>query len=57
MKVNGATAEFAESLIDATVTAYIAVMGYDKWYSLTEQEQHDVIMILLGDLSKAIDEI
>ena len=34
--------------------AYIQVMGQEKWDSLTEQEQHDVIMILAKDMLKAV---
>lgn len=35
--------------------AYIKVYGAEKWNSLTAKEQHDVIMILVKDTTKALD--
>lgn len=42
-------------IVDAIIEAYIAVMGEAKWNSLTEQEQHDVIMIIVKDANKALN--
>lgn len=44
-------------VVNMVVDAYISVMGEDKWNSLTEQQQHDVIMILIKDMIKAVDAI
>ena len=44
-------------LVDCIIRAYIAVLGEDKWYSLTDQQQHDVIMTLIKDMIKAVDAI
>lgn len=42
------------SIVNAIVKTYIEVMGLEKWKSLTEQEQHDMIMILARDLNEMI---
>ena len=44
-----------ETIINAAVKAYVEVMGIEKWRSLTVQEQHDAIMIMIKDLTKLID--
>lgn len=44
-------------VVNMVIDAYISVMGEDKWNSLTEQQQHDVIMILIKDMIKAVDAI
>lgn len=44
-----------DKMIDMAATAYIKVYGFEKWNSLTDQQKHDVVMILLNDLSKALD--
>ena len=36
-------------IVNMIVKAYIEVYGVEKWNSLTEQEQHDVIMIIAKD--------
>ena len=41
-------------IINACVKAYVSVMGVDKWNSLSEQQQHDVIMILVRDFTHAL---
>ena len=33
-----------QRLVDMIISAYASVMGYDKWNSLSAEEQHDVIM-------------
>ncbi len=35
--------------------AYIKVMGTEKWNSLTDEQKHDVIMIIVRDLNRALD--
>lgn len=44
----------ARKIMTIAQTAYIQIMGIEKWNSLTEQEQHDALMILLKDLSNSI---
>ena len=36
-------------IVEMIIEAYIMVMGLEKWNSLTEQQQHDVIMIIVKD--------
>lgn len=43
------------AIVNAIVESYVKVMGADKWNSLTENQQHDVIMILVKDMLKAVD--
>ena len=43
-----------EKVISMMQEAYIKVMGDDKWNSLTEEQKHDVIMIMVKDTLKAI---
>ena len=42
-----------EKMIDMITEAYIEVMGVEKWNSLTDDEKHDVVMIITKDLMKA----
>lgn len=42
-----------EKMIDMITEAYIEVMGIEKWNGLTDQEKHDVVMIIARDLMKA----
>lgn len=44
-------------IVDCIMRAYIAVLGEDKWYSLSGNQQHDVIMCIVKDLDKAIDNL
>lgn len=41
-----------KTLVNMICEAYIEVMGIEKWNSLTINEQHDVIMIMVKDLLK-----
>lgn len=41
----------ARKIMTTAMNAYISVMGLEKWNSLTEQEQHDAVMILIRDLA------
>ena len=38
-------------MVDLAATAYIKVMGWDKWNSLTDKEKHDGVMMMLEDFS------
>ena len=40
--------------VDCIMRAYIAVLGEDKWHSLSGNQQHDVIMCIVKDLDRAI---
>lgn len=42
--------------INLIKNAYIKVMGAEKWASLTDDEKHDVVMILAKDLIKAAEQ-
>ena len=44
-------------VVNMMIQAYVQVMGADKWNSLTEQEQHDAIMIMVQDSLKALETI
>lgn len=44
----------ADKMIDMIASAYITVYGKDKWDSLTDQQKHDVVMIITRDMLKAI---
>lgn len=44
-----------ENLIETMEAAYIRVMGIEKWESLTDTQKHDVIMILVKDTLKALE--
>jgi len=39
-----------QKIVEIIVKAYVQVMGVEKWNSLTEAEQHDVIMTIVKDL-------
>ena len=41
-------------IVSMMIDAYIKVMGVDKWNSLTDQQQHDVVMILVKDMLQAL---
>lgn len=40
-------------MIEMVRTAYVKVYGEAKWISLTNQQKHDVVMILCEDLLNA----
>ena len=44
-------------IIEACKTAYINTMGVEKWESLTDEQKHDVIMIMAKDFNKMLDNI
>ena len=43
-----------EKLVDLMQDAYIKVMGLEKWNSLTDEQKHDAIMLMVKDALKAI---
>ena len=44
----------ARKYMTIAMNAYIQIMGLEKWNSLTEQEQHDAVMILLKDINNSL---
>lgn len=44
-----------DKMIEIAKNAFIQVMGFEKWNSLTDRQKHDAIMIMLSDLYKALD--
>lgn len=56
MDVAGLNAEQLNMVFKAR-DAYIEVCEVNKWNGLTAEEQHDVVMILIKDMLKALDRI
>lgn len=46
-----------DKMVEMMKAAYIEIMGVEKWNSLTEKEQHDAIMFMVKDATKALDRI
>lgn len=44
-------------LVNAIIESYIKVMGEAKWNSLSAEQQHDAIMIIVKDMNKALDKV
>ena len=44
-------------IAEIMATAYVKAYGLEKWNSLTEKEQHDVVMFLANTTNKALDKI
>ena len=42
-----------EQIINSIEEAYIKVMGLEKWNSLSDEEKHNVVMIIVRDMLKA----
>ena len=42
-------AQSTEKMINMIAEAYIKVMGQEKWNSLTEDQKHDVVMMIAKD--------
>ena len=42
------------AIMEKCAGAFIKVYGLEKWNSLTGQEQHDAIMIILKDLLNSL---
>lgn len=38
-----------EQMVEMIKKSYIQVMGIEKWNSLSDEEKHDVIMIICKD--------
>lgn len=47
--------DFVEDWISWTKAAYIRVYGPEKWRSLTDDQKHEVVMILARDTEKALE--
>lgn len=43
-----------DKMIDMIVKSYITVMGEEKWDSLSDEQKHDVVMIIATDALKRI---
>jgi len=43
-----------EMIIEAAKESYIVIMGEAKWNSLTDQQKHDVTMIMVKNMLKAM---
>lgn len=46
--------ETMEKVLDMIIESYIKVFGEEKWESLTEEEQHDAIMIIARDMNNQL---
>lgn len=46
-----------EKIVNMMIEAYVEVMGADKWNSLTADQQHDVIMIMVKDTLNGLNAI
>ena len=44
-------------IIEACKTAYIETMGAEKWESLTDEQKHDAVMLMVKDFNKMLDRI
>lgn len=44
-------------IAEMMATAYVKAYGMDKWNSLTEKEQHDVVMFLANTTNKTLEKI
>ena len=44
-----------DKMIDMAKAAYIQVYGFEKWNGFTDQQKHDVIMMMWSDFEKAYD--
>lgn len=42
-------------MVNMIVTAYIKVYGIEKWNSLTENQQHDAIMMIANSALSAME--
>lgn len=42
-------------IAEMMAAAYVKAYGLEKWNSLTEKEQHDVVMFLANTTNKALD--
>lgn len=44
-----------ETILNNVKEAYIKVMGIEKWNALTDEQKHDVTMILVKNMMKSLD--
>lgn len=45
-----------DKMVDMAKESYVQVMGEDTWNNLTDQQKHDVVMIMWTDFGKAVEE-
>lgn len=43
-----------EKMIQMAREAYISVMGANKWNSMTDEQKHDVVMMVLYGMGKSM---
>ena len=46
-----------KEMVNMIANAYIEIMGIEKWNALTEEQKHDVVMIMAQDAMKALDKV
>lgn len=46
--------KFFEMFIETAKNAYIEIMGEEKWISLTNEEKHDVVMMLAKGMNRVL---
>ena len=46
--------EFFDKMVGMIQQAYIEVYGIEKWISLTDQQKHDAVMIIVRDMHRAL---
>ena len=51
------TTTYAELLLHTIIDTYIDIMGSAAWEAKTRQEQHDIIMTMVKDVNKALDNL
>lgn len=44
-------------VVNLVIDSYIAVYGLEKWNSLTEQQQHDVIILITKTAVTALEKL
>ena len=44
-----------DKMIDMIVKSYITVMGAEKWNSLSDEQKHDVVMVIAKDALNRIN--
>lgn len=47
----------ADKVVNMVIRAYTEVLGVERWDSMSAEEQHDAIMIMVKDLDKTIGSI
>lgn len=47
----------ATKMLNMIIEAYVQVYGIEKWDSLTAEQQHNAVMIIAKDFTRALDRI